>query len=149
MSIGELTEGFEEIKMLDECCIIIAEANYAVGYSLANMEGVRKVSFLLDFLLHFHSVLNFFFSTPKCILSVIHSFCIQLKNYRKKIERKEKETYIQETTQQFLEILFYCDCFGTAQLFASVAPALSLSCIQSILGLLGRKLVQFDSFLLP
>lgn len=77
MSIGELTEGFEEIKMLDECCSrIIAAANYAVGYGLANMEGVRKVSFLLDFLLHFHSVLIFFFSTPKCILSVIHSFCI-------------------------------------------------------------------------
>lgn len=50
MSIGELIEGFEEIKMLDECCgIIIAAANHAVGYSLANVEGVRKVSFLLFF----------------------------------------------------------------------------------------------------
>lgn len=61
--------------MLDEFCnIIIAVANYAVGHSLANMEGVRKVSFLLDFLLHINSIL--IFSAPKCILSVIYSFYI-------------------------------------------------------------------------
>lgn len=77
MSIGELREGFEEIKMLDECCsIIIAAAYYAVGYSLADMEGVRKVSFLFNFLSHFHSVLSFLFSAPKCVLSAIHSFHI-------------------------------------------------------------------------
>ena len=85
--------------------IIIAGVHYAVGYSFAKMEGIRKVSFLWDFLLHFHSVLLSFFSTKNV---KYYSFILHLvEKLEKKIGKKPKPTF-RWVHSNFLKYLRFC-----------------------------------------